>query len=267
MNNSIKLNTLLGITDHLAKSFKLGLLNYIKFFKSSQSAFKGVKKTYAPRDGMMDDSTKRGNDLVVSTVDEKLKWLTENSSKYINALFAQEATNASGTAKAPLMVNGNNWGEYSALELLRLKSLLDLPDFVGMYATLPTRADNKEWEECTDAQYANRKIFQTPMQRSVSKSILKETYILQDPNISGTAPSYKATTAIRDTVIEVGDASYQEFSGEILHRERAEMLLRIDQLRTAVIEALKVANDVVAVESDLTAEKLFNFIHAGSHPA
>lgn len=257
----MKLNTLLGITDHLAKSFKNNLLNYIKQFKAMQGAFKGVKKTYAPKDGMMDDTTKRGNDLVVTTVDEKLKWLTENSSKYINALFSQEATNASGTAKAPLMVLGQNWGEYSALELLRLKSFLDTPDFVGMYATLPVRADNKEWEPCTDNQYTGRAIFQTPMQRSVSKSIL------QDPNISGAAPSYKATTAVRDTVIEIGDATFQEFSGEILHRERAEMLLRIDQLRTAVIEALKVANDVVAVESNLTADKLFNFIHVGSHPA
>lgn len=216
---------------------------------------------------MMDDSTKRGNDLVVSTVSEKLKWMTDNSAKYINALFAQEATNASGTAKALLVVDGNEWGEYSALELLRLKSLIDLPDFAGMYATLPVRADNRVWEPCTDGQYTGRNIFQTPMQTSVSKSILKETYILQDPNISGSAPSYKATTAVRDTIIEVGDASYQEFSGEILHRERAEMLLRIDQLRTAVIEALKKANDVEAVESNLTAQKLFNFIHVGQHPA
>ena len=47
------------------------------------------------------------------------------------------------------------------------------------------------------------------------------------------------------------------------HRERAELLRRRTKLLTAVIEALKEANDVEAIESNMTAEKLFGYLHKG----
>lgn len=261
----MKLNILLGITDHLAAKFKGNLTDYIKFFKGNQGAFKGEKRTYAPKEGMLDEPTKRTNVVVQTTVDEKLTWLVDESSKYIDALFAQEATNASNTAKANLIVGNQDWGEFSALELLRLKSLLDTTDFRAMYALLPVRADNRIWEACSAEQYRDRKIMQTPLVTSVAKTTVKESFILQDPNVTANSPSYKPTVSSKDTVVEVADTTAQEFSGEISHRERALMLKRIDDLRTAVIEALKKANDVEAVPSNMTAAKLFNYIHTGSN--
>lgn len=93
---STKLNVLLATTDHLAASYKKLLEDYGRFFKTNQGSFKGEKKTYQPKDGTFDVPGNRGNKLVVTTVDEKLEYLQKNSKEYINALFSQEKTNASG---------------------------------------------------------------------------------------------------------------------------------------------------------------------------
>jgi hypothetical protein len=262
----MKLNVLLGVTDHLAKIYKGNVVDYIKFFKGSQGSFKGERKTYTAKDGTIDDPSKRGNVLVVTTVAEKLAWLSENSAKYINALFSQEATNASGTAKAPLIVDGVKWGDFSTLELLKLKSLLDSEDLKNMYATLPVRADNKTWEVCSNPTYANRAIWQTPEDTGTSRTTIKEPYILPDPNCQPNSPGYKPQVMQRDIPQDLGTYTRQEYSGEILHVERANMLLRAEKLRVAVVEALKVANEVEAIQSGLTSDLLFNWINAGTQP-
>lgn len=65
---TIKLNVLLAKTDHLASVFKKGLEDYVKFFKTSQGAFKGEKKTYEPKPGTIDLVNERSNKLVVTTL-------------------------------------------------------------------------------------------------------------------------------------------------------------------------------------------------------
>jgi hypothetical protein len=260
-----KLNVLLAKTDHLATSFKKSVQDYIQFFKDKGGAFKGEKKTYTPKEGTVDEPSKRGNKLVVTTVQEKLDWLKETNTEYINALFSQEATNAAGNAKADLIVDGKNLGNYSSLELLRLKSLIENGDIEQMYANIPVRNDDEEWNATSEDMYNKREIFESSKQIGVAKSIQKESYILSDPNISGlkNADGYKPQVATKDTIIELGDYSFQKFSGEWSHRQRAELLRRRTKLLNAVIEALKTANDVDAVESQMTADKLFNYLHKG----
>ena len=121
-----KLNILLAKTDHLANSYKSSIKDYIQFFKDKQSAFKGEKKTYEAKPGTIDIPSERGNKMVVTTVSEKLDWLKETNTEFINSLFSQEATNAAGVAKASLTVDGVEFGEFSSLELLRLKSILEM---------------------------------------------------------------------------------------------------------------------------------------------
>src|SRR5687768_15976572 len=107
---SIKLNVLLAKTDHLSSVFKKGLEDYVKFFKTAQGSFKGEKKTYEPKPNSVDLPNERSNRLVVTTVNEKLDWLQDNSREYIDALFSQEKTNATGLAKATLTVDGVSFG-------------------------------------------------------------------------------------------------------------------------------------------------------------
>ena len=261
----LKLNILLAKTDHLATSYKSSIKDYIQFFKDKQSAFRGEKKTYDAKSGTIDIPSERGNKMVVTTVNEKLDWLKDTNTEYINSLFAQEATNASGVAKAKLTVDSIEFGEYSSLELLRLKSLIENGDVEQMYANIPVRADDEEWNTTSEDQYKNRGIFEGKKQEGVRKSITKESYIISDPNIKELkdSSSYKPQVASKDTVTELGDYTYQKFSGEWSHRERAELLRRRTKLLSAVIEALKISNEAEVVNSNMTADKLFNYLHTG----
>ena len=259
-----KMNALLAKTDHLASSFKKMMEDYVKFFKTHQGEFKGEKKTYIPKEGTVDLPGERRNELVVTTVTEKFEWFQETAKEYIDALFAQEATNASGKAKAKLVVDGVVFGEFSSLELLRMKSLLESGVLEEMYKNIPVRSDSEEWVPTDEEMYKSREIFESPKQTGVKKSVMKESYILPDPNVgAGKTDKYLPQIAQKDTIIELGEYSFQRFSGEWSHREKAELLRRRTKLLTSVIEALKIANDVEAQKSEMTAEKLFNYLHIG----
>lgn len=259
-----KLNVLLAKTDHLASVFKKGLEDYLRFFKSSQGAFKGEKKTYEPRSGTIDLPGEKLNKLVVTTVDEKLNYLAENSKDYIDALFSQEKTNASGLATADLKVGDIAFGTFTSMELLRLKSLLELGNFKEMYENIPVREDSETWKKTANEMYVNRSIFESNLREGVLKSTLKESYILPDPNIGKVNDlRYTPQVAMRDSVHELGDYTLQRFTGEMSHVERAMILQRRSKLLTAVIEALKVSNDVEAIPSDMTSAKLFGYLHTG----
>ncbi len=262
---SNKLNVLLAKTDHLASSFKNLLSDYVKFFKTNQGSFRGEKKTYEPRQGMIDVPGERNNKLVVTTVTEKLKYLEENSKEYIDALFSQEKTNSSGLSKAKLVVDNVEFGEFSSLELLRLKSLLETGSLKEMYETLPVRNDDETWTKTQNDMYTDREIYESALRGGVTKSITKEQYILPDPNINANNEArYTPQIASKDTVIEVADYTHQRFTGETSHVERANVLGRRTRLLTAVIAALKEANDVEAVASDMTSQKIFSFLHKGT---
>lgn len=262
-NKKTKLNVLLAKTDSLAASFKAGLKDYIKFFKGSQGAFKGMHKTYSPREGTIDEPSMRGVIMVQTTVDEKLDWLEETQKEYIDALFSQEKTNASGVAKAHLKVDEVDFGELTTLELLRLKTILESSELKDMYETIPVRSDSEVWNKTTHEEYLGREIYESKLTVGVKKSTTKESYILQDPNLDKLKDSegYKPQIATKDTIIELGDYTAQAFTGEYSHRERAEILRRRDRLLVAVISAIKEANDCEVVESELTAEKLFGYLH------
>lgn len=263
--NIIKLNVLLAKTDHLAASFREAVKDYIGFFDKSQGAFKGEKKTYAPKEGTMDDPRQHNIKLVVTTVDNKLAWLEENSMDYIDALFSMEKTNASGAARAELVVEGDSWGEFSSMELLRLKSFLEGGDLKKMYESIPVRTEDEIWHPATAENFKGHGVFETEMVKSVVKTTDKEPYILPDPNLDRVdGAKYLPQVVARNIVVELGNATYQKFSGEWSHRQRASLLRRHHLLLTAVVEALKKSNEAEAIKSGLTSEKIFNYLHRGN---
>lgn len=260
-----KLNVVLAVTDNQASSFKQQIKDYFKFFKDKQGAFKGEKKTYTPADGTIDLPSERAITKVVTTVDEKLRYFEETQAEYIDNLFALEATNASGKARAKLVVDGIDLGEYSSLELLRMKNLLENGELDSMYQSIPVRSDSEIWDKSGNDEYQGREVFESHLVSGDKKSTTKENYILPDPNLQGLKDSsgYKPQIATKDTIITLGSYTRQLFSGEWSHRERAEVLRRKSLLLNAVIGAIKVANDVEVVESDMSSEKLFNYLHKG----
>lgn len=212
----------------------------------------------------MDEPSKRSNRIVVTTVEEKLKYFQEMNSEYIDNLFSLEKTNASGLAKAPLTIDGEVIGEFTALELLRLKSLLENGPMLSLLETIPVRSDKENWKPVTNAEYKGRAIFETEVLHFTNKTTEKESYILPDPNISKENSSkYTPQIAQKTTVVTLGEGTQQSYTGAITHTERAAILARRSKLLTATIEALKVANDVEAIPSDMTANKLFNYLYEG----
>lgn len=264
---TMKLNILLALTDQLRVKYKNMVADYSKFFSKSQGSFKGDKRTYTPREGIIDDPGKKGIVRVATTVDEKIDYFIKESAEFIDALFSQEKTNALGVAKATLKVDGKEWGEFTSLELLRLKSILessDLGNLESLLSNIPVRSDSEVWNESSDPDYEERAIFETEKIVGVAKTTIKEEFILEDPNLKNIkGEGYKPVTSTKDKLLELGDYTRQNFSGEWSHQQRALALKRRGQLLSAIIVALKEANECDAVKSELTGEKIFNFIFRG----
>ena len=263
-----KLNVLLALTDALKSKYKRMVEDYTKFFNASQGSFLGEKATYVPREGTVDEPSKRKYVKVVTTVDEKIDWFINESKDFIDALFAQERTNASGLACADLIVNGVNWGNFTSLELLRLKTLLESGDsgnLEAMLANIPVRSDSQIWEKSNAEEYSGREIYESPLLKGVSKTTVKEEYILDDPNISKlTNPnSYTPKTSVRTVTMDVGDYTNQSFNGQWSHRQRAGALKRRNDLIIAVTTALKECNDCDVFNSELNANRIFGYIFKG----
>jgi hypothetical protein len=64
-------------------------------------------------------------------------------------------------------------------------------------------------------------------------------------------------------MVEVGDSTHQEFTGEWTQHKRAELLKRKSELLSAITIALKEVNEVDAVRPNLDAEALISFLHYG----
>jgi hypothetical protein len=258
-----KLNVLLGKTDALAPIFKGHLKDYIGFYKNSQGAFLGEKKTYSPREGTIDLPANRNNKLVQTTVDEKLRYFVEHQSEYINAVLDQEATNASGAVKAELIVDGQSWGEMSSLELLRLRGVLDMQEFKDMHSTIPVRSDAEVWNKTTNEDYSDRNIWESPLIKRVEKTTDKESYILADPNIQFLKDNnaYKPQIGVKTITVELGDATAQKFSGEWTQKQKADVLAKISKLKVAITEALKKCNEAEVVKSAVDSNKVFGYLY------
>jgi hypothetical protein len=253
-----KLFTILAKTELLSVSFKNMKKDYIQFFTKKQGAFKGLRKTYVPSEGALDEPSRREFRPVVTTVAEKLKYFEENTSEYLDNLFSLEATNASGIAKAELIVDGVSWGFLSSLELMRLKSLIEDQDFKNMYASLPVREETKIWRASADLS----NVWVDELQKYQNTTTEKEQYILNDPNLAKIdGAKYSPSIAVKETKKILGDGTTENYSGEISHVERAKILVNLAKLQVAVLEALKKANDCVPIQSEMTAQKLFDYLH------
>lgn len=260
-----KMNTMLAKVEHGTASFNRMVGDYFSFFKGKQSAFAGIKKTHVPREGFLEDKSCIGTTRVVTTVGEKLNWFEQQAVPFLRDLFSVEATNSKGAKTVELVVDGISFGHLTALDLMRLKTLLTKKEWADMYENIPVRSDSEVWEPCTDPEYSGREVFQTPMIKGITRTTDSEEVILKDPNINpDKLPSnYNAKTTVKKRLVETGDYTLQNFTGAWTQRQRAELLRRKSQLLAAVIEALKEVNDVETEKPNLNIESLLSYLHYG----
>ena len=259
---NVRLNVLLGKTDYLASSFNAMIKDFGKFFQKSQGAFLGEKRTYSPKEGTVDEPGKRKNTMVQTTVVEKIAWFMDGSRDYIDSLFSVEKTNSSGNAKAELIVDGDSWGTFTSLELLRLKSVIENSDLKSMFENMPVRSDSANWTKSDNEMYVDRDVYESDLLEGVEKTTVKETYVLEDPNIGKLKDqsSYSPQLAQKHTVEELGDYTHQVFSGETSQRRKAIILKRRSSLLASIIESLKMCNEADSIKSELTSDLIFGYL-------
>ena len=238
--------------------------NYRTKFHKGQGMFQGERKTYEPREGHQMLHSEEKNDPIETTVDEQLDYLASglNSAvRYINAVLNQEATNASGTVTAELIVRDKSWGKVSSLELLRLKNILESFNLYDMYNKIPVRPQNIIWKRSTDPEHAGQNIWANKLIETTKMTTITEPYILHPAE-----GEHPAIVAERKTPIPIGDGTFQKFHSGWSQHEKANLLSRFTDLKIAVKEALSRANEADTIESNINGEKLFNFIHRGLEP-
>lgn len=244
-----KQSVLLGLRDKLEKGFANMLTDMFSKFTNKQGIFMGWNRTYTPLEGFADDPTKRSFQKVSGTVKEQLIWFKDHTEDYLTTVLSIEKTNSSGI-KAKLVVDGKEWGEYSVLELLRLKSIMD-GKIKGMIDQLPIRDEKVHWVPTTNTDlYDGKAVYETPLTRGFSKTTLKRMEIVNDPHIKE-APNRAPVPVQIETQVNVGEYTDQRYTGEITNLERAQMQVRFDKLYVGVIEALENSNNVDSIESDL----------------
>lgn len=261
----LKMNTLLAKVDHSTASVAKLFSDYVQFFKNKQGMFRGSKKTFVPRDGYVEDPTKMGTTVVATTVDEKMDWFNEQFKNWLNDVFRVEATNSKGAKTVELIVDGKSFGNLTALELMRLKSILTNKDLESVFANIPVRSDSEVWTPTQDPEYNGRKVFETALIKGVTRTTEKEEVILKDPNLDPAhlPANYQAKTTIKSKTVETGDYTSQSFTGEWTQRQRAELLRRRSTLLAAVIEALKVVNDTPVENPNLDVNAVVDYIYKG----
>lgn len=265
MAEFLKMNTLLAKVDHATASVTKLFSDYVQFFKNKQGMFRGSKKTFVPRDGYVEDPTKMGTTVVATTVDEKMDWFNEQFKNWLNDVFSVEATNSKGAKTVELVVDDKSFGNLTALELMRLKSILTNKDLEAVFANIPVRSDSEVWTPAQDPEYNGRKVFETALIKGVTRTTEKEEVILKDPNLDPAhlPANYQAKTTIKSKTVETGDYTSQSFTGEWTQRQRAELLRRRSTLLAAVIEALKVVNDTPVENPNLDVNAVVDYIYRG----
>lgn len=254
---SKKLSVLLGLRDKIEKTQANMLADMTSKFKGKQTLFQGHRDTYDAIAEYADDPTKRGFKAVESTVGDQLAWYKKYSKDYMNTVFSIEKTNSIGV-KAHLIVEGNDWGEFSTLELLRLKSILD-GKTREMIKELPIRSETSIWTKTTAPEFEGREgIWETPIDSGHATTTLKRMEVVADPYVKE-APGRAPVVQQVDSKVNVGKYTKQRFSGEITNLQRATMEVKINTLYQAVIEALETANNIDSEESTL-GDKVLDFL-------
>jgi hypothetical protein len=251
-----KLSVFLGLRERLEKTFQNALEDMFNKYKSKQGLFKGQRNTYIALDGYADEPNKRAFVNVSSTVSEQFDWFADHNKDFMNVVFSIERTNSKGEAKAELVVDGQSWGIYSSLELLRLKSILD-GKLKAVISEIPVRSESSIWTKSVDEAFSDRNIYETKLELGYAKTTLKESYILPDPHAD--KGNRQPMIAEKSTQVNIGEYTSQSFSGEFSMKERATLIAKLNILYKSVISALETANNVEVESSDL-GEKVMDYM-------
>lgn len=254
------LNTLISKRDANKASFVQFLKDLLPKFKSGV-LFSGKRvSSTAIGDYVL---TSNDNQLVIPAYNSEQvkKVIVDSVSTNLTNLMNIDATNCSGTAKVELKVDGNSYGNLSALELLQLRGFLMNNEFISVLKSFPVRPTDKSWVESTDSEVPTG-TYENLVFEGQNKTTLKRTIILQDPN----AEHYKsgvtvnAVTTTIDTVVPTMDQRSVVYSTGIAYKEQVAILEKRQRWLSAVMTALSEVNATPVVVSEFDVEKMMKDI-------
>lgn len=243
------LHALLAVEPDLAQQCKNIMEECVTTFTKKQEHFDGIAKNYSPFN--------EGEELVppevkevVTTVSEKLDYVKDSVIRALDATLSKEETNASGTAVAPLVVNGKTLGNFSATGYLAIeKFLVRIRD---QYKAIPTLDPTRTWK--TEDQ-SGRNLWASPVE--VKYRTVKKAKVI---TLSPPTDKHPAQVQLVQDEVQVGKYDTVYTSGRLSPAEKSKLLGNIDELILAVKQAKEKANQVEAKQVKL-GDLLFKFIH------
>jgi hypothetical protein len=248
-----QLHEVLAVESELKNAAKKIYEETLNTFSKKPGHFQGVLKTLR----MFDDS--RSNEEaaqcehkeLVTTVGEKLEYISKSLVQAIDASAQKEATNQAAVGNVTID-NNIVLANVPATLLLTLEK--ELVSYRNLYNTIPTLEPGVIWES---DEVAGDGVFKTkdPVIRSKTEKMRLHK------EISPATKEHKAQIEQWTEDRPVGEYSTTFISGMISPARKAVLLGRIDQLILAVKKARTRANKQEIVDIHV-GQKLFDFINA-----
>lgn len=243
-----KLHEILAVEQDRKNKANLAIGQFKKQFTNRSELFDGLIKKYVPLEEnaeQIPDETKE----IFATVKQSLNKALEPVIVAINATLSKEETNASGTARADLIINDKNLGNFSATTLLALES--QLSKVLDLYKAIPTLDTSRKYffDEQNDVYRTNEEVKFRTIKRP--KVIVKYEATEKHP----------AQTELVSLDFQVGRYETTYLSGRITLTQKNKLVENIEQLIEAVKIARSKANNV-EVNNVKLGQDLFDFIHA-----
>jgi len=242
-----KLHELLAVEQDRKHKANQAIGETKKLFEKKAPHFDGMVKRYIALEENSEEIPDECKEIVTTvkaSIDDAVAIIKQG----IDAHISKEETNASGVAKAELIVGETNLGTFSATSLLALESHLN--KLKELYAQIPVLESTKKWH--LDAQQGIYKTEEEVKFRSVKrpKVIVKYEATKEHP----------AQTELLYLDFQVGKYETTYTSGRISVTQKNKMTQRVGQLLEAVKVARSKANNVEAKKIKV-AQKVFDFIH------
>ncbi len=221
-------------------------------FSKKGEHFDGINKRYISEDDSAVGTNNTEIKEVVTTVGKKIDYAKKAIIAGLNAQLSKEESNSSGTVNAELIVNGVEFGKFSATSLLVLEK--EIVKIRKMYEAIPTLDPAKTWLHDEQAGKGMWKTDDTVTYRTGKK----EDWIVVAPATIEHPAQVKLVT--KDVQVGRYLTNYQ--SGKITPLQKSDLLERIDAFVLAVKKARSLANQVEAV-SCKEGNKIFDFINNG----
>jgi hypothetical protein len=248
-----KLNEIIGAEEHKKSAINILLQDTAKSF-SKPERYVGYTERFEPKavdENGNSESVDVTDKEVEATVKTELLFLADQIGDIFNITLSKEETNASGNAKANLIIDGEDYGSYSAISFLALgKMLVRLRE---IYDKIPLRDTAKRWEQIQSNERSERWQSNTE-----SKDKLKKMLRFQQFNDLTGKHDFKIEKWTDD--VPIGKVHRTYFSGATDVHTKAMLLQRIDKIIVAVDNARIRANQCEAVQVKLM-DRLFDYLH------